>query len=144
MITNTILIIFEKSQGGSPTISTLNHIKNKNIFYKDKIVLLRDPVINIRKINKKKKERLSYNIDKKNYNIVCVGRLTKQKNFKLIINSFDQILKIKKNCKLIIIGEGEEKYYLQDLIDKKNLSKNITLVGFEKNIFKFLSNSNLF
>tara|TARA_X000001036_G_scaffold138123_1_gene130933 strand:+ start:1001 stop:2146 length:1146 start_codon:yes stop_codon:yes gene_type:complete len=127
-----------------PTISTLNHIKNKNIFYKDKIVLLRDPVINIRKINKKKKERLSYNIDKKNYNIVCVGRLTKQKNFKLIINSFDQILKIKKNCKLIIIGEGEEKYYLQDLIDKKNLSKNITLVGFEKNIFKFLSNSNLF
>ena len=33
---------------------------------------------------------------------------------------------------------------MQDLIDKKNLSKNITLVGFEKNIFKFLSNSNLF
>ena len=127
-----------------PTISTLNNIKNKNIFYKDKIVLLRDPVINIRKINKKKKENLSYNIDKKNYNIVCVGRLTKQKNFKLIINSFDQILKIKKNCKLIIIGEGEEKHYLQDLIDKKNLSKNIALVGFEKNIFKFLLNSDLF
>ena len=62
----------------------------------------------------------------------------------MIINSFDQILKIKKNCKLIIIGEGEEKHYLQDLIDKKNLSKNIALVGFEKNIFKFLLNSDLF
>jgi glycosyltransferase involved in cell wall biosynthesis len=78
------------------------------------------------------------------YNIICVGRLTKQKNFKLIINSFDQFLKFKENSKLTIIGEGEDRLSLQSLINKKKLSHKIRLVGFKKNIFKYFKNSDLF
>ena len=75
---------------------------------------------------------------------MLIGRLTKQKNFNLIINSFDQFLKIRKNCKLTIVGEGEEMIFLKKLIKKNNLSKHIFLVGFKENVFKYLKNSDLF
>lgn len=127
-----------------PTQSTMNDLDFIKLFDKQKLVLLRDPVIEIKEIINKKKEQITNDINKDDFNIVAVGRLTKQKNFKLIINCFDQFLRIKKNSKLIIIGDGEEKYFLQNLINKRNLSKQITLLGFKKNIFKYLSNSNLF
>ena len=127
-----------------PTNGTLNDLSLNNLFDNQKLVLLKDPVLNIKEINKKKNEMLNGNINSADYNIISVGRLTKQKNFKLIINCFDQFLKFKENSKLTIIGEGEDKLFLQNLINKKKLSHKIRLVGFKKNIFKYFKNSDLF
>lgn len=127
-----------------PTEGTLKDLRLSKLFDQNKLILLKDPIIIINEITKKKKEQIDVNLKERDFNIVAAGRLTKQKNFKLIIEAFNQILKIKKNSKLIIIGEGEEKLFLEDLIDKKNLSNNIKLLGFKKNIFKYLSKSNLF
>ena len=127
-----------------PTNGTLNDLSLNNLFEKQKLVLLKDPVFNINEISKKKNEILNDVINATDYNIISIGRLTKQKNFKLIINSFDQFLKFKENSKLIIIGEGEDKLFLQNLINKKKLSHKIRLVGFKKNIFKYFKNSDLF
>ena len=127
-----------------PTIGTLNDLSLNNIFEKKKLALLKDPVFNINEINKKKNEMLNTRVNLTDYNIISIGRLTKQKNFKLIINSFDQFLKFKENSKLTIIGEGEDKLFLQNLINKKELSHKIRLVGFKKNIFKYFKNSDLF
>ncbi len=127
-----------------PTVSTLNHIKKLNVFHEDNIVLLRDPVINIRKMNKQKKDKLNYKIENSNYNIICVGRLTRQKNFQLIINNFDKIIELKPNAKLYILGDGEQKNYLNNLIRDKGLDEKIFLIGFQKNIYNFFLKSDLF
>lgn len=127
-----------------PTEGTMKDLRLSKLFDQNKLILLKDPILNINGINKKKKEDVDVNLNDRDFNIVAAGRLTKQKNFKLIIDSFNQFLEIKKNSKLIIIGEGEQKLFLEDLINKKNLSNNIRLLGFKKNIFKYLSNSNLF
>ena len=63
-----------------------------------------------------------FKIESKNMNefgnyIIGVGRLTKQKNFSLLINAFSKINFI-KDTKLIIVGDGEERKHLNKLIQK--------------------------
>ena len=46
--------------------------------------------------------------------------------------------------KLIIIGEGEDKEKLLKLIEQYKLEKQILLLGYKKNIFKYLKNAKAF
>lgn len=127
-----------------PTNGTINDLRLLKIFNDDKIILLRDPIINIKELLKMKNKKNYFNFDDKDFSIVAIGRLTKQKNFKLLIKCFDQVLNLKKNSKLFIIGEGEQRNFLQKLIEKKKLSQKIFLLGFQKNVFNYLKNANLF
>ena len=127
-----------------PTNGTINDLRLLKIFNDNKIILLRDPIINTKELSKMKNDKNYLNFDDKDFSIVAIGRLTKQKNFKLLIQCFDQVLNLKKNSKLFIIGDGEQKVFLQKLIEKKKLSQKIFLLGFQKNVFNYLKNANLF
>ena len=52
-------------------------------------------------------------IQKKKEYLLCIGRLTKQKNFSFVIKNFKILKKKFKNIKLIIVGEGELKIKLR-------------------------------
>tara|TARA_Y100000768_G_C23983997_1_gene687628 strand:- start:2810 stop:3898 length:1089 start_codon:yes stop_codon:yes gene_type:complete len=60
--------------------------------------------------------------------IVFLGRLIKRKRVELLIKSFQNIKK-PKNCKLLIIGDGPERSYLEKLVIEKNLENNCTFLG---------------
>jgi glycosyltransferase involved in cell wall biosynthesis len=122
----------------TPTISTLNYLKNIHIIDKKKIVLLTDPVFRIRQIVSLKNKKLSENLQSNKKYIISIGRLTYQKNFNLLIESFYEIKKIYNEYKLIIIGEGEKREELEFLIKKFNLKDQVLLVGFKENIFPYL------
>jgi len=128
----------------TPTKTTLNYLDSINFIDKKKIILLTDPVFKIREIVKLKKEKISENFDLKNKYIVSIGRLTYQKNFSLLIESFYNIKKVYKDYKLIIIGEGEERKKLEFLINKLNLKNDVFLIGFKKNIFPYLKIADCF
>ena len=81
--------------------------------------------------------------NKKDIIIIAIGRLTKQKNFLLLIKSFEIIVK-KINVKLIILGEGEERQNLEKSIQNLNLQNSIDLPGFVDNPYSFLNKSNIF
>ena len=70
--------------------------------------------------------------------ILSIGRLTKQKNFSLLITAFKEIKKEYPNLKLIILGEGEERKKLEKLIEDLNLNGHVFLEGYKKNIFNYL------
>lgn len=127
-----------------PTNHTIDDLLEQKIFDKQKISLLRDPVLNVREIFLKKNEKKNIIFNKENYNIICIGRLTKQKNFIFLINNFLEMLKIKENIRLYILGDGEQKKILQDLINQKKLKDKIIILGFENNVFSYLRESNLF
>ena len=116
----------------------MNFIKSKNIFSNSKLVLLEDPVFQIREIVNLRKKKIEENFDMNFKYIVSIGRLTRQKNFSLLIEAFAEIKKIYKEYKLIIIGDGEEKNELKMLINKLHLNNDIFLIGFKKNIFNYL------
>jgi glycosyltransferase involved in cell wall biosynthesis len=123
----------------TPTKTTLNYLTDINFIDKKKIILLTDPVYRIREIVNLKKEKFneSFELDKKY--IISIGRLTYQKNFNLLIESFFEINKIYNNYKLIIIGDGEKRKELELLISKLNLKNEVFLIGFKKNIFPYLN-----
>lgn len=119
-----------------PTTNTFNYLKKIEIIDKKKLKILYDPILDIQKIQNLKKEKIFY----KDY-FLAVGRLTKQKNFIFLCEAFKKIVKINKNFKLIIAGEGEDKKKIDNFIIKNNLEKNIFLIGHKKNIFPYFRNS---
>ena len=127
----------------SPTNATINHLQLIKIFDEKKIFLLRDPIINIQKIEKLKKQKIDPYFEKNQF-IVAIGRLTKQKNFKFLINCFQKLANSQPNLKLVILGDGEEMQNLKRLIHTKNLENNIFLLGHLQNVFKYLSRAKLF
>ena len=126
-----------------PSIELKNQLRKLNIFENKKIVVLYDSVINIKEVNKQKNDPLSNEITKSNY-LLAIGRLTKQKNFNLLINAFYEFNKINNKYKLLIIGEGEENKKIISRINQLKLEHKIILLGFKKNVYKYLKNSKAF
>ncbi|MGA4439877.1 glycosyltransferase [Psychrobacter pocilloporae] len=75
--------------------------------------------------------------------VLSVGRLTSQKDFRTLIHAFKQVLE-KKNCNLIILGEGELRPELEKLIKSLGLDDNVQLLGFVDNPYAWMSHADLF
>lgn len=75
--------------------------------------------------------------------VIGIGRLVKQKNFPLLINAF-ALVKQKIDCRLVILGEGEDRILLEKLITDLNLNNYVRLLGFVENPYKYIKNSDLF
>jgi len=103
-------------------------------------VVLYDSVISYRKILEKKSEDIENNLKEKPF-LLSIGRITKQKNFSLLVDAFFEIKKNNKDLKLIIIGDGEDKAKLINRIEKKGLQNSIQLIGFQNNVYKFFKHS---
>jgi glycosyltransferase involved in cell wall biosynthesis len=123
----------------APTQLTSDDLINLNIFDKKKICVLRDPIINCYEINNKKKKSLNEIFLDKNF-YLSIGRLTDQKNFKFLIKVFSENHHRFKYKKLVIIGEGENYNYLRHMITKYRMEDNIFLIGFKKNVYKYIKN----
>lgn len=76
--------------------------------------------------------------------IVAVGRLSEAKNYPLLLNSFSLLLKKHQKVHLHILGDGENKNVLQNLIKEKNLDKHVTLYGFIKNPYPYMKNADCY
>ena len=122
-----------------PTKSALQKLYDLNIFPKEKLRLLYDPILKVNSINTKKREKIEDKFLKVEY-ILSIGRLTRQKNFPLLIHAFGEIIKRYPNIKLIILGEGEDRSKIEKLIENLNLTENVFLEGYKKNIFNYLYN----
>lgn len=76
--------------------------------------------------------------------IISCGRLTKQKGQWHLIRAFRTVKNQVPEVKLVIIGDGELKGYLQQLINDLELSDDVYLLGFKANPFKYIANASVF
>lgn len=83
-------------------------------------------------------------IENKDNRIVSIGRLSEQKNQKLLIDAFAQIEKKHPDLIMEIYGEGELRNILQDQIDKYHLENKIFLKGTSKDVLKFIHSAKIF
>ncbi|MGM0607778.1 MAG: glycosyltransferase [Candidatus Muiribacteriota bacterium] len=89
------------------------------------------------------KANLKNKIDFKTPTIISCGRLTKVKNFPLLLNAFKLVLKNKK-CQLIILGKGPDEKVLKEYTHKLKIQKQVNFLGFKENPFKFLNAADIF
>lgn len=127
-----------------PTKKTYEYLVEKKIFDKQKIYILRDPIINMKEFCLKKREANNFASPIKQKYIISIGRLTKQKNFQLLINFFHRLSSKYSQFQLVIIGEGEDEIKLKNLSGKLNIEKKVHFLGYQKNIFNYLKNAECF
>ena len=106
----------------------------------NKLVMLEDPIIDFKKINQLKKGIIEKKFLKKKY-FISIGRLSNQKNFLFLVKCINLIIKFKKNYNFLILGEGEERTKIENYILKNKLSKNVYLIGYKNNVFKYINYS---
>lgn len=76
--------------------------------------------------------------------ISTMGRLCQQKGQWHLIRALRECVKSFPKLKLIILGEGEYREYLEELVRKCNLEQNIHFIGFDSNPNKYIAKSDLF
>ena len=127
-----------------PTTSTYNYIIGKNLFKEEKIEILSDPIIDMAEYRVKKRKIFNNEKLKNKKYLIGIGRLTKQKNFGLLINFFKKISDLYPNLNLVIIGEGEKESELKQLSAKFKDNQKIHFTGYQNNVFKYLLNAECF
>jgi len=75
-----------------------------------------------------------------NFSILAVGRLDRVKAFDLLIQS---MVKLPDKITLAIVGDGEERKSLQELINQLELSSRIQLLGFRQDIPQLMANAHM-
>lgn len=76
--------------------------------------------------------------------IVSVGRLTQQKNQKLLINAFIKIANLVPDYNLVIYGEGNLRSELEEMISSNKMENRIFLPGTKKDVLTRINSAALF
>jgi len=80
---------------------------------------------------------------KNTINLINVGRLVKQKNQIEILLAFIKLKNFIKNYRLLIIGYGPDKLYLENFIKKNKLKKYVKII-FVNNSLKYIRMSDVY
>jgi glycosyltransferase involved in cell wall biosynthesis len=104
------------------------------VFNKKKIITIYNPYL--KKINKR--------IFKKDKIVLNIGRLRKQKNQEILVKAFSFFVTRYSDYKLIILGHGNLKNKLQELIIKLDLKDKVFLKGWTNNTIPYLRKAKIF
>ncbi|KAF5068356.1 Glycosyltransferase Gtf1 [anaerobic digester metagenome] len=79
--------------------------------------------------------------------VIFAGRLIKEKNLGLLMESIEIIRSRRPEIKCLIVGEGPEREKLEKTVSKKNLNQNIEFMGFlenQKTLISLMKSSKVF
>ena len=118
-------------------------------FLSNKLVVLKDPIINIKNINISKKtppkldDKVLDIVNNKEF-FLSIGRFTRQKNFLFYLECIPEILKINKDLFFLFIGQGEDKSEFLEQAQKLKILDRIFLIDYTNNVHFFMNRSKAF
>ncbi len=104
-----------------------------------KIEIIHNPV-EINKFQLGKRNTL----DQKKIRFINVGRLTKQKNQKFLLNVFKKLHDQFPDVSLLVVGEGPERENLEKFVSQSNLDADVVFTGNVENIEDYLTTADIF
>jgi glycosyltransferase involved in cell wall biosynthesis len=75
--------------------------------------------------------------------VLAAGRLHPQKGFDILLRAF-AVVRTATPCRLIIMGEGDERTRLEDLAQALGVNDDVSLVGFVQNPYAMMSRAATF
>lgn len=107
------------------------HMFGKSCFKKDKVVLLNNGVpLDKFRYNEEIRNNLRKELNIENKFVIGhIGRFTEQKNHKVLIDIFNEYLKINKDTVLLLIGDGPLKENVAKYVEEKNISDKVIFLG---------------
>jgi len=76
--------------------------------------------------------------------IIHVGRFTKDKGQWYLIRAFKKILNTIPDVRLVFLGDGELRSYVEKLANDLGVADKVNFLGFQQNPFKFMSRATVF
>ncbi len=70
--------------------------------------------------------------------ILGVGRLAEQKDFATLIRAFARV-RVSRSVRLLILGEGRQRGFLQDLTEQLDVHADVAMPGFVDNPFQYMA-----
>lgn len=120
----------------------LDLVENK-IAPESKVHVIYNPV-DIEMIQKRMNEPVSHPWFKESVPVILsAGRLTKPKDYPTLIKAFS-IVEKRTPCKLIILGEGEKRKELEELVKELGLEGKVDMPGFVENPFAYMARASVF
>ena len=113
-------------------------------FPRDKIEVIYNP-IDVSRIRTLASEAIKDPWFEKNAGdvILSAGRLTRQKDFPTLIRAF-ALLKCERPVRLLILGEGEDRSELEQLVNELGLNGQVRLPGFVSNPYAYMRQASIF
>lgn len=104
----------------------------------DKSIVINN-IIDIEKIKKLSEEQIENIFNKKDINLLFVGRLEESsKNIIFQLSKIQELKKTYKNIKLYIIGDGPDKEKYINYINDNKLNDNIVMLGQKSNPYPYI------
>ena len=101
--------------------------------------------LNIKTIKESSSQKLNFNFfNNSKIKAINVARFTDQKDHITLLESIKYLVSKKIDIKLLIMGYGPNKKEILNYIKRQNLSKNIKIINFQNNPYKYMYKSNLF
>lgn len=124
--------------------NSLNSLKELFPKLKDKFVCIKLPVLmDYEKINELAKVSNILDEDKENIKILSVGRLVELKGFHLCVEPCKRLIDEGFKIKWYIVGEGDYRSTLQDLIKQYKVENNFILLGNCSNPYSYIRSSDI-
>ena len=125
-----------------PTEATYADL-SKFPFLKDKLIILKDPIIKCSEIKKLKYQPVTltkniHEIISNNDFLLSIGRFTKQKNFIFYLKCIPEILKFEKNLYFLFIGHGEDEKVFFKTAKELNILERVIVIKHTDNVHYFM------
>lgn len=108
----------------------------------EKVYVLYNP-LDTKKIAEKSKEKISFDFSDKS-KVVLAGSFIKVRGYDRFVNACERLKKDSKNFSALIMGDGEEKEKIKEMIAEKNLGDMIKILDFQTNPYPYIANSDVF
>ena len=69
---------------------------------------------------------------------LCVGRLERQKNFKVAIDAFARVVQNHPNVMLVFVGDGKDSARLKQIVHDRGIEKNVRFMGYQANPYPWM------
>lgn len=111
--------------------------------YSNKSTVIYNP-IDKDEIIKKSNEEVEKFRDKNIVTFIAIGRLNEQKGFDILLKAHKLLKDENLENNIVILGEGTERKNLEKYILENDLEKSVKLLGFKKNPYPYLKQSDIY
>lgn len=124
-------------------LSCMENVKENNCLFANKVDVFYN-MTDYENVRKKSMDKVDFVFDKKNLNIITVGRLEWQKGYDIAINTALNLKKKKINFCWYVIGGGSLENELKELVKFNKLESNFKFLGIVKNPFPYVKQADLY
>lgn len=144
LIKKLIMYFYQKTLNFSDKIITQSVAMDNDLkkYTKKKSTIIYNPISRDR-ILSLAKENSDIKLDSNFYNIISVGRLASEKDYKSAILSISKLKNKIENIRYYILGEGDLKEELIEYSKSLGMSKEIIFLGYLKNPFPVMKSADV-